>query len=99
MSSMIQFGRSANGLVSQQLRDLDAMAPRPPKSTRALPDDVRAKLKKPQGDSQSQPRKVEIGVGPRVPKKSTSSRSLQGGGRAAGRYDSYSKELNHMERI
>ena len=47
MSAMHQFGVSASGLMSQKLRDLDAAAPRPPLPPRALPDDVRRRLKLP----------------------------------------------------
>mmetsp|Transcript_18595 Transcript_18595/g.44696 ORF Transcript_18595/g.44696 Transcript_18595/m.44696 type:complete len:95 (+) Transcript_18595:54-338(+) len=90
-----QFGHSGSGLTSQRVKDLDIAAPRPIPRARALPDDVRAKLKLTRSESEK-PRKHNIAVGPRMPKmvKSNSTRS------AAGRYESaYSKELNHMERI
>jgi hypothetical protein len=44
---MHQFGISASGLMSQRLRDLDAGAARAPLPARALPDDVRRRLKLP----------------------------------------------------
>jgi hypothetical protein len=46
-ASMHQFGISASGLMSQRLRDLDAGTARPPLPPRALPDDVRRRLKLP----------------------------------------------------
>ena len=47
MTQMHQFGVSASGLMSQKLRDLDAAAPRLPLPPRALPDDVRRRLRLP----------------------------------------------------
>ena len=48
MATLHQFGISASGLMSQKLRDLDAGTARPPLPPRALPDDVRRRLKLPE---------------------------------------------------
>ena len=96
-------------LLSQRLRDIDATTARPRLPARALPDDVRMKLKLPPRDAENMPRKTELIVaGPRVPKAASKSTARNGkqslGGMAGRRKESfgqsaYASEYNSMQRI